>query len=150
VAPVPRKLIDAGVVNGCLHTLKTAGKWGVEPTGNGFKGSTSSIPMPGSTNVYIEPGPGSIDSALDGERTVELVNLMGIHTADRVTGDFSVGASGFIVEKGLKKRPFRNGTISGNIFELLSKVIKVGDDLIFYGSTGAPSILVESVVVSGS
>jgi len=150
VVPIPRKLINAGVVNGCMHTLKTAGKWGVEPTGNGFRGSTSSIPMPGSTNLYIEPGPGSVVSALDGERTVQLVNLMGIHTADRVTGDFSVGASGFIVEKDLKKRPFRNGTISGNIFELLSMVIEVGDDLIFYGSTGAPSILVESVVVSGS
>jgi predicted Zn-dependent protease len=47
-------------------------------------------------------------------------------------------------------RPFRNGTVSGNLFDLMASLTGVGDDLLFYGSLGSPTLLFDSVIVSGN
>lgn len=149
VVPVARPLVDEGVVQGKLHTIKTAAREGEEPTGNAFRGDAASMPSASTTNLLIKPGPGPISAHLDGT-VMQIINMMGMHTADRISGDFSVGASGYVLEDGERVRPFRNGTVSGNIFDLLGDVAAVGDDLVFYASTGAPSLLLGAAVVSGN
>ena len=81
---------------------------------------------------------------------VRFESLMGAHMMDSVSGDFSLGAAGFILDDGDPVRPFRNGTVSGNLFELMASLVGVGDDLTFYGSLGSPTLLFESVIVSGT
>ena len=76
-------------------------------------------------------------------------NVMGLHTANPISGDFSLGASGFLIENGKLVRPVRGITIAGNLLDLLSKVTRVGSDLRMYGSTGAPTLLVDGISVSG-
>jgi PmbA protein len=149
VPPVGRRIVDKGVVSGSFHTIKTAAKEGVRPTGNGFRGSLSGAPSPGSTNLILEAGQNPVDEHIPPERSVRIENLMGVHTIDRVSGDFSLGASGFILKNRERVEPFRNGTVSGNLFNLFSSVLAVGNDLIFYGSTGSASILVAPIIVSG-
>jgi PmbA protein len=150
VPPVTRSLVEDGVVSGKLHTLKTAAREGQPPTGNASKGDVSASPAATGTNLYVKPGPGPLDMHLAGKTVMKITSMMGIHTADRIAGDFSVGAAGFLIEDGQVVRPFRNGTVSGNIFELLADVVAIGDDLVYYGSTGSPSILVAGTVVSGN
>ena len=73
---------------------------------------------------------------------------MGTHTANPITGEFSLGAVGHLVKSG-KKTPFKGVIFSGNIFELLNSVKEVGSDLTFYGTCGSPSLFVEGLKISG-
>lgn len=150
VPPVPRKIVDAGKVVGCFHTLKTAAIMAEEPTGNGFRHSLSSSPAPGPSNLFIPAGSRPVKALMPAGRAVRFTGLMGIHTMDQVSGDFSLGASGHVLEDGMSLRPFRNGTVSGNLFELMASLNAVGDDLTFYGSIGSPTLFFPSIIVSGS
>ena len=73
---------------------------------------------------------------------------MGTHTANTVTGDFSLGALGHIYKGGVKK-PFKGVMFSGNIFELLNSVKAVGKDLSFYGPLGSPTLFIGGFKISG-
>ena len=149
VCPISRLLVDGGVMAGCFHTIRTGGKEGKESTGNGFRGSLSSVPSPGATNLILESGESPAERSLPPGVALQIEDLMGLHTVDRISGDFSLGASGYIIRGGERMEPFRNAVVSGNLFQLFSRVLAVGNDLKFYGSTGAPTLLVESIIVSG-
>ena len=65
-----------------------------------------------------------------------------------VTGDYSVGATGFMVEDGIFKYPVSEITIAGN-FNDIFKNITLADDLEFKYSTNAPTMLIEGMTVAG-
>ena len=73
---------------------------------------------------------------------------MGTHTANPVTGDFSVGAVGHYYSSG-ERVPFKGVILSGNLFDLLSSVRALGDDLTFHGSYGSPTLMIEGLKISG-
>jgi PmbA protein len=150
VSPVPRRLVDCGVVSGCMHTLKTAARWSEEPTGSAARGTLTGAPLPGPSNLYIQEGAGPIGAIVPSGPSVRFNSLMGTHMMDTVSGDFSLGAAGYILHDGEPVRPFRNGTVSGNLFDLMASLTGVGDDLSFYGSLGSPTLLFDSVIVSGN
>lgn len=147
--PTRRKvLIDAGVLRGYLHSLETAHRMGVDPTGNGFRGGFESLPLPRPGNLVLQPGRRSPEAWVPTAGTIVLVDdILGAHTMNPVSGDFSVGASGFICEKG-RRRPFRGATIAGNLGALFASIAEVGDDLRFFGSVAAPSVLVSALDLS--
>jgi PmbA protein len=74
---------------------------------------------------------------------------MGMHTANPISGDFSVGAVGFYVKNGKMAYPVREIAIAGNILELFNKIDAVGSDLRFYGKIGAPSLRIKELSISG-
>ncbi|NLJ86732.1 MAG: TldD/PmbA family protein, partial [Firmicutes bacterium] len=78
-----------------------------------------------------------------------ITNVMGMHTANPISGEFSVGASGLLIENGRVVRPVRGVAIAGNLIDFLQRVVAVGNDLRFFGSVGSPSLLVEGITVSG-
>jgi len=73
---------------------------------------------------------------------------MGAHTANPITGDFSLGAVGYMCKNG-EKTPFQGVIFSGNVFELLKNVKEAGNDLRYYGVSGSPSLFVEGIKISG-
>jgi len=75
--------------------------------------------------------------------------VMGLHTVDPISGEFSLGCEGDWVEKGEKLHPAKSIAIAGNLFKLFQDIVKVGNDLRFFGSVGSPSLLVEKLVISG-
>ena len=75
--------------------------------------------------------------------------IMGGHTADPVSGEFSFGAAGHLVEGGRIGRPVKSIAIAGQVLEVFKAVKAVGGDLRFFGRTGAPSLLVAGQSVSG-
>ena len=79
-----------------------------------------------------------------------LKELLGIHTADPVSGDFSVGASGVRFEGGEEKEPVRGFAVSGNVLSLFRDVVAVGDDFRWFGRTGSPSFAVSAVEIGGA
>jgi len=66
-----------------------------------------------------------------------------------VTGDFSLGASGILIENGKLTRPVKGFAVAGNILGILQGVTDTGADLRFFGSTGAPSVRVREISVGG-
>ena len=141
-------VIEKGVFKGFLHSLYTAVKCGVEPTGNSVRNSFKSLPTSGIRNLYIEKGTYSLDDLLNAyDETFLVLDLMGLHTVDPISGDFSLGASGIILKRGKKEKAVRGVVIGGNVMDLWAKLIGLGDDLRMYGHVGSPSLLIEGITV---
>lgn len=147
-APRKKVVVEKGVFRGFLHSTYTALKAGAEPTGNSVREGFRSLPVSGITNLYIQPGERKLEELLE-EEVFLITDLMGLHTVDPVSGDFSLGASGIIYRHGKKHKSVRGVVIGGNIKELWSSVLEIANDLRFYGNVGSPSILVESITVGG-
>ncbi|HIE12393.1 MAG TPA: TldD/PmbA family protein [Desulfotomaculum sp.] len=143
-------LIKDGVLQGYLHNTYTGAKEGRLSTGNAIRASFKSIPGVGPTNFYLEPGGVSPGELIKGvEEGLYVMEVMGMHTANPISGDFSVGASGVWIDKGVLARPVRGVVIAGNILKLLREIDAVADDLRFFGGRGAPTFRVASLKVSG-
>lgn len=144
-------LVTAGVLQGFLYDSYWGKKFGVASTGNSDRGGVKASPRVGVTNIYIEPGEAKAETLLSGiGRGVLITDVMGMHTANRVSGDFSVGAAGFYVEDGEIRHPVKGIAFAGNLLDLFGKVDLVGSDLRFFGSAGAPSLRVREIEVSGT
>lgn len=150
--PVSRKeLINEGVLKGFLHNTRTARKDGVESTGNAVRGGPLSLPGVGPTNLCASTrgevlSPEEMLPALG--RGLHVLDAMGIHTANPVSGDFSIGVSGLWVDGGRPAYPVKEAVISGNLLAFFSGVQAVGSDLRFYGNIGSPSILMGPADIS--
>ncbi|MFH1542831.1 MAG: TldD/PmbA family protein [bacterium] len=144
------KLIENGKLNTFLFNTYTANKGLTESTGNAVRGGFSGRPGVGPSNFYIVPGSKTPNSIL---RTVAkglYVNqVMGIHTANAISGEFSIGALGIMIENGKKTYPVKGITISGNLIDLLQHIEEVGSDLRFFGGAGAPTVLINNISISG-
>ncbi|MDX1765268.1 MAG: TldD/PmbA family protein [bacterium] len=149
--PMGRKsLIEAGVLQGFLHNSYTAAREGVASTGNGVRSGYTTTPHVGPTNLYVERGDRSREQLLqDMGRGLEVREIMGMHTANPISGDFSVGVSGVWVENGKPSHPVRGGAIAGNFVDLLERIEGIGNDLRFYGAVGSPSLLIGNLSISG-
>ncbi len=149
--PMKKKtVIEQGRLAMFLYNTYTANKDKTLSTGNGMRGSFKAIPGVGVTNLYIEPGKNSLDELIGSIDTgLFVTDIMGMHTANPISGDFSVGATGFWIEKGKKAFPVREITIAGNILDLMKHVDAVGSDLRFFGKIGSPSLRVKELSIGG-
>jgi PmbA protein len=146
-------LVHEGVLQTYLYNTYTARKENTHSTGNAVRGGFSSLPSVGITNLFIEPASGKaclgekeLFKFLD--RGLYIVDAMGVHTANPISGDFSLGVTGLWIEGGEIRFPVKEAVISGNILDFFHGVAAVGDDLIFYGNMGAPSIIISDVDIS--
>jgi PmbA protein len=148
-------LVEHGVLTSLLHNLKTAKKAGCNSTSNGGRNSAASPVDVAPSNLYLLPGDASFGALLAELGNGLIINsLAGAHAGvNKVSGDFSLMASGFLVENGAISRPVDQITVAGSFLKLMTAVKRVGSDLRFGfpGSSriGSPSLLVESLVVSG-
>ena len=70
------------------------------------------------------------------------------HGSNIVTGDYSVGATGFLIENGEFKYPINEITIAGNFKDMFQN-ITLANDLKFEYSTNSPTMMIEGMVVAG-
>lgn len=142
-------LINGGVASHYLYNMQYAQKDGVDSTGNASRG-LAGLPDVGTSNLVLMPGHESPVSLARGIAEGFLVlELMGLHTLDPVSGDFSLGAKGMYMKNGLECGPVAGVTIAGNLLDLLTRIVAIGDDHEFFGSTGASTMIVEDVAVAG-
>jgi PmbA protein len=143
-------VIAAGVLQGFLYDRYWAARAGTLSTANSERHGFRAPPLPGASNWVVEPGsdpPEALCRALgDGLLIGELI---GVHTADAVSGDFSVGATGRRIRGGVPAEAVAEIAVAGNLLGLLGSVRAVGNDLRFYGSTGSPSLLCTGLEVAG-
>lgn len=137
-----KEIVKNGVFNTILYNNKEAILANTKSTGNSS----------GVKNCYIKPGDKSFK---------EMIKIMGngiiIDRVDglnagikQLTGEISLNSQGYVVKDGKKQEAIKMFIMTTNIFELLSNVIEVGNDLEFIDSQGgSPSILVENINISG-
>jgi PmbA protein len=149
--PVKKKtVIERGRLAMFLYNTYTANKDKTVSTGNGMRGGFKGIPGVGLTNLYVEPGKNSLEDLIGSiDKGLYVTEVMGMHTANPISGDFSVGATGFWIEKGKKAYPVREITLAGNILDLMKHVDAVGSDLRFSGKIGSPSLRIRELSIGG-
>lgn len=144
-------LIDKGIFIDSLYDTYWAKRDRVSSTGNAIRSNFKSVSSIGITNLYIKQGALNMDGLLKNmDKGFLITNILGAHTANPITGDFSLGASGFWIENGKPVYPVRGAAIAGNILDLFSKIDVVGNDMRFIGKVGAPSLLVHKMDISGT
>ncbi len=142
-----KTLVREGRLEGFLFDHYWGTKSGQGSTGNARRPSFKNPPTVSPTNLFLVPGEDSPEKWREG-RVFEVLEVLGMHTANPVSGDFSVGVAGLYYENG-DPQPVAGMALSGNVFELFKQLEAVGKDLTFYGSLGAPSLLVAEMDLSG-
>ena len=102
----------------------------------------------GTTNLYFENGDQSFDQLINSEKKLLYIKETIGRGANIITGDYSVGASGIMIENGKFTFPVSEITIAGNFSEMFNKII-LADDLEFKYSTNSPTMLVNDITVGG-
>lgn len=147
-------LIKDGYLKSFLHNNATAKKDNIRSTANSFRGSFKSQPEIQPSNLYVKQGLNPQSMIIDGiSKGFLITNIMGAHTINPISGDFSIGFSGFLIENGKQTKPVRGMTIAGNILDIFNHIEEIGSDLMFFphnGNIGTPSMLVASLSVSGA
>ena len=102
----------------------------------------------GTTNLYFENGNQSYDELLKmNSKCIYITETIG-HASNLVTGDYSVGATGFLVENGQFKYPINEITIAGNFKDMFKRIF-LANDLDFEYSTNSPTMMIEGMTVAG-
>jgi PmbA protein len=150
-------LVEDGRLETFLFDARTARRagGGRETTANAGRGSYRSPPAVSTTNLVVAPGEEDLDGlvreAADG---VYVSEVAGLHSGvNPVSGTFSVGATGRLIEGGELGRPAREMTIASDLVSMLRAVRAVGSQrrwAPFGGSMLAAPVLIAEMAVSGS
>jgi PmbA protein len=144
-------LVDGGVFTSFLYDTYCAKKDKTQSTGNSTRGSSKSPPHMGCSNLYIKEGDSSQHEIVTSvDRGLFVNDVMGIHTANPISGDFSLGINGFLINRGQKGPPVKGMALAGNILKLFKDITLVGNDLRFYGKIGSPTIMIGEMDISGT
>ncbi|MDT8991149.1 metalloprotease PmbA [Curvibacter sp. APW13] len=140
----PRKVIDAGVVQGYFLSSYSARKLGMRTTGNA--GGSHNLRF---TSRRTRKGD-DLEAMLQMLGTgLFVTELMG-QGVNYVTGDYSRGASGFWVENGKIAFPVQEITIAGNMRDMFKGIEAIGADEYVYGAKAVGSILINRMKIAGN
>ena len=145
---VTRKIpfIREGILGEFAYDLKTASRYGAESTGSAVRSGSGGLPAIGHHNLVIE-GP---ETNLMDEPAVYIQDVVGAHTANPLSGDFSVELTNpFRVKDGACESPVRKAMLSGNVFDLLFRATGLGRDRRTIGSLVIPSIRLKDQHIIG-
>jgi PmbA protein len=155
VARRPTPLIEDGRLATFLFDTRTGRRGGRATTANAERGSYRTPPSVGTSNLVIDPGEPSFDelvaSAGDG---LYVTDVVGLHSGvNPISGTFSVGATGRLIENGELGTPVREITIASDLVTMLKGIQAVGADarwVPFGGSVRAVPLLLGEMAVSGA
>ena len=145
-------LIDDGVLQKFLYNTYSARRAGTVSTGSAVRAGYKSGPGTGARAVSLVPGDLSPEQILARVGDGLLVqSVSGIHSGvNPISGDFSVGAEGVLIEGGALAGPVREFTIASTIQRMLGGIVAVGNDLERLPSSAAGlTLAISDVSMSG-
>lgn len=144
----PRDIIADGVLTGWIMDSASARQLGLQPTGHATRG-VGGPPGAGLTNLYLEAGPLSPEELIaDIGLGVYVTELIG-QGVNGVTGDYSRGASGFVIRDGQICEPVAEITVAGNLKDMFRELTPASD-LVFRRAVDAPTIRIDGMMVAGA
>lgn len=145
----PKSIVEEGKLCTHLHTLKTARRAGVEPTGNARRTASGDI-LVTAFNLRLEPGEQTREQLLETVGAgVWIESIAGLHSGlNPTSGDFSVLATGRLIEEGKLTRPVHRFTIAANFLQLLKQIGGLSSQL-YCSQVSAPDVWVGLVQIAG-
>lgn len=141
-------LVDRGRVTGWLLNAAAARQLDLTTNGHAVRG-VGGAPGVGATNVHMEPGALSpAELMADIELGVYVTEMIG-QGVNPVTGDYSRGASGFLIENGQLTRPVAEITVAGNLIDMFAK-LSAANDLEHRRALNVPTLRIEGMTVAGA
>jgi len=144
VKTVRRDVVKDGVVQGYFLSTYSARKLGMKTTGNA--GGSHNLSL---TSLLTAPEDDFKAMLKKLDTGLLVTELMG-QGVNYVTGDYSRGASGYWVERGVIQYPVEEITIAGNMKDMLLQIVAVGADKLIRGTKETGSILIENMMVAGN
>lgn len=144
----PRAIVEKGVLTGWLLESASARQLGLAPTGHATRG-IGGPPGAGATNLFMEAGTLSPEALMaDVPLGLFVTELIG-HGVNPVTGDYSRGASGFVIRDGVLAEPVAEITIAGNLSDMFAH-LTAADDLELWRAIDAPTVRIDGMTVAGA
>ncbi len=140
------KFLEAGL----LHNSYTAGKEGIESTGNASRRSYSSVPSIGITNFILKPGDFSQEEIITNTKEGIILDYTG-DSPNIATGDFSgLILQGNIIKNGEIKEPLNETMFGLNLLDLFKNIDAISKEFKVYGPYHAPYVRIKNVQIIGS
>ncbi len=137
IATQKRSVFEKGVLNTYFIDTYYGNKLDMEPNSGDI------------TNLVFTPGEKDLEGLLaDIDRGILVTGFNG-GNSNAVTGDFSYGIEGFLVEKGELVKPVAEMNITGNFLQLWKDLVAVGSDVDPSRSWRLPSLVFNNVDFSG-
>lgn len=148
-------VIEKGTLGSFLYDVTSARREGRASTGNASRAGFKSAPHAAPTNLAFDTTGETRDEILrNAGRALFVQDFHGVHSGTNpISGDFSVGATGRLIEDGELTQPVREVTIAAPMLDILSRITAVGTDrrwLPFGGSYGGATTLVSEMTVAGA
>ncbi|WP_426959960.1 TldD/PmbA family protein [Muricoccus radiodurans] len=144
----PRAVVQDGVLTTWILDWRSARQLGLASTGHASRG-VSGPPSPATTNLWLEPGtrtPAELMADIaEGLYVTEMIGS----GVNGLTGDYSRGATGFMIRNGALAEPVSGITIAGNLKDMFLHMTPANDLRFRYG-TNAPTIRVEGLTLAGA
>jgi len=138
-----RDVVKDGVVQGYFLSTYSARKLGMKTTGNA--GGSHNLTL----NSSLTQSTDNFKAMLKKLDTGLLVTELMGQGVNYVTGDYSRGASGYWVEKGVIQYPVEEITIAGNMKDMFRQIVAIGADTLIRGTKQTGSILIENMTIAG-
>ena len=102
----------------------------------------------GSTNLFIDNGSIDLKKMISNQKKAFFVTELIGRAGDITNGNYSVGASGIMIENGELSYSVNEVTIASNLIDMFKNLIPM-NDLEFKTSTNSPSLMIDTMTVAG-
>ena len=146
-------LIEDGVLRRFVHNSYSARRAGAASTGNATRGGFAGTPGVGCLALSLVPGTRTQEELVADVDDGLLVQMVqGLHSGvNPISGDFSTGAAGLLIENGTVGAPVREFTIASTLQRMLLDIVEIGGDLDWLPMRAAGmSLVIRDVTMSGA
>lgn len=134
-----RAFIENGVLTSWILDTRCANQLGLKTTGHAG----------GVSNFYLEAGDITPEALMaDIAEGLYVTEMMG-GGVNGITGDYSRGATGFMIRDGKLAEPVAEFTIAGHALSIFAE-LRPASDLVFKRGINAPTIRVEGLTLAGA
>ena len=148
VPTAARDIIEDGILTTWLLDSRSARQLGMTTTGHAARG-TGSPPGPSQTNLWLQAGAVTpTDLMSDIKEGLYITEMMG-SAINGLTGDYSRGATGFMIRDGALAEPVAEITVAGNLVDMFLAMVPA-NDLRFRRGTDAPTIRIDGLTLAGA
>lgn len=142
----PMKLVSDGMLETWLLDSAAARQLGLEPTGHAVRG-VGGAPSVGPSNLYLANGKTPVASLIaDIDYGVYVTELIG-QGINLVTGDYSRGAAGYLIEGGMITTPVSEFTVAGTLQSMFRELVPANDLNFRYG-INVPTLRIDGMTVA--
>ena len=146
-------LIEDGVLKKFVHNSYSARRAGTVSTGNATRGGFAGTPGVGCLALSLVPGERSQEELIaDVDDGLLVQQMQGLHSGvNPISGDFSTGAAGLLIENGVVGAPVREITIASTLQRMLLDIVEVGGDIDWLPMNSAGmTLVIRDVTMSGA